>query len=52
VLIQAASAYPTNCSYSSIYVASAVTLGLGISKEDLIPAEIEIEVADQDELRM
>lgn len=34
--------------YSSIYVASAVALGLGISKEDLIPVEIEKEGADQE----
>jgi len=34
--------------YSSIYVASAVALGLGISKEDLIPEVIEKEGADQD----
>jgi len=34
--------------YSSIYVASAVALGLGISKEYLIPEVIEKEGADQD----
>ncbi|MCO4797940.1 MAG: protein translocase subunit SecF [Colwelliaceae bacterium] len=34
--------------YSSIYVASAVALALGISKEDLIPEVIEKEGADQD----
>lgn len=34
--------------YSSIYVASAVALGLGISKEDLIPEVIEKEGADQE----
>ena len=34
--------------YSSIYVASAVALSLGISKEDLIPEVIEKEGADQD----
>ena len=38
--------------YSSIYVASTVALGLGISKKDLIPEEIEKEGADQEELRM
>ncbi|WNC69455.1 protein translocase subunit SecF [Thalassotalea nanhaiensis] len=38
--------------YSSIYVASTVALGLGISKEDLIPEVIEKEGADQEELRM
>lgn len=38
--------------YSSIYVASSVALALGISKEDLIPEVIEVEGADQDELRM
>lgn len=34
--------------YSSIYVASLVALGLGISKEDLMPEVIEKEGADQD----
>ena len=34
--------------YSSIYVASAVALALGISKEDLIPDVIEKEGADQE----
>jgi len=34
--------------YSSIYVASSVALGLGITKEDLIPVEVEKEGADQD----
>ncbi|MGK0382155.1 MAG: preprotein translocase subunit SecF [Flavobacteriales bacterium] len=34
--------------YSSIYVASFVALTLGISKEDLMPTEIEKEGADQD----
>jgi preprotein translocase subunit SecF len=34
--------------YSSIYVASLVALTLGISKEDLMPTEIEKEGADQD----
>ncbi|MDG1731666.1 MAG: protein translocase subunit SecF [Thalassotalea sp.] len=38
--------------YSSIYVASSVALALGISKEDLIPEVIEVEGADQDEIRM
>jgi preprotein translocase subunit SecF len=38
--------------YSSIYVASLVALALGISKEDLIPEVIEVEGADQDEMRM
>lgn len=38
--------------YSSIYVASTVALALGISKEDLIPEVIEVEGADQDEIRM
>lgn len=38
--------------YSSIYVASTVALGLGISKEDLIPEVIEKEGADQEELKM
>ena len=36
--------------YSSIYVASAVALALGISKEDLIPEVIEKEGADQDQM--
>lgn len=36
--------------YSSIYVASLVALMLGISKEDLIPQEIEKEGADLDAL--
>lgn len=36
--------------YSSIYVASAIALGLGISKEDLIPEVIEKEGADQEEM--
>lgn len=34
--------------YSSIYVASSIALGLGISKEDLMPTEVEKEGADQD----
>jgi len=34
--------------YSSIYVASLVALTLGISREDLMPTEIEKEGADQD----
>jgi preprotein translocase subunit SecF len=34
--------------YSSIYVASLVALNLGISREDLMPTEIEKEGADQD----
>jgi preprotein translocase subunit SecF len=36
--------------YSSIYVASLVALTLGISKEDLMPTEIEKEGADQEPL--
>lgn len=36
--------------YSSIFVASVFALKLGISREDLIPAEIEKEGADQDPL--
>ncbi len=36
--------------YSSIYVASSVALALGISKEDLIPVEVEKEGADLDPL--
>lgn len=34
--------------YSSIYVASSIALSLGVSREDLIPQEIEKEGADQD----
>lgn len=36
--------------YSSIFVASVFALKLGISREDLIPTEIEKEGADQDPL--
>jgi preprotein translocase subunit SecF len=36
--------------YSSIYVASLVALALGVSKEDLMPTEIEKEGADQEPL--
>lgn len=36
--------------YSSIYIASAVAMMLGISKEDLMPTEVEKEGADQDPL--
>jgi preprotein translocase subunit SecF len=36
--------------YSSVYIASAVGLALGISKEDLMPTEIEKEGEDQDPL--
>ncbi len=36
--------------YSSIYVASAIALALGISKEDLIPEVIEKEGADQEQM--
>ena len=36
--------------YSSIYVASSIALGLGISKEDLMPPEVEKEGADQEGL--
>lgn len=38
--------------YSSIYVASLVALGLGISREDLIPEVIEKEGEEQDEMQM
>ncbi|WP_416305410.1 protein translocase subunit SecF [Neptunicella sp. SCSIO 80796] len=34
--------------YSSIYVASAIALMLGVKKEDLMPTEVEKEGADQD----
>jgi preprotein translocase subunit SecF len=36
--------------YSSIYVASSISLAMGISKEDLMPPEVEKEGADQDPL--
>ena len=36
--------------YSSIYVASTVALGLGISKEDLMPTVVEVEGQDLDTL--
>lgn len=36
--------------YSSIYVASNVALALGITKDDLMPIEVEKEGADQDAL--
>jgi len=36
--------------YSSIYVASSIALGLGISKEDLIPEVVEKEGADQEQM--
>ena len=36
--------------YSSIYVASNAALALGITKEDLMPPEVEKEGADQDAL--
>jgi len=36
--------------YSSIYVASSVALGLGITKEDLIPVEVEKEGEEQEVL--
>ena len=36
--------------YSSIYVASLVALGLGISREDLIPEVIEKEGSDQEQM--
>ena len=36
--------------YSSIYIASSVALALGISKEDLMPVQVEKEGADMDPL--
>ncbi len=36
--------------YSSIYVASTIALALGVSKEDLMPPEVEKEGAEQDSL--
>ncbi|RCU48778.1 protein translocase subunit SecF [Corallincola luteus] len=38
--------------YSSIYVASTIAMGLGISREDLMPTEVEKEGADQDPMMM
>ncbi len=38
--------------YSSIYVASAVALALGITKEDLMPVEVEKEGEDQDAMSL
>jgi len=38
--------------YSSIYVASSVALSLGITKEDLMPVEVEKEGQDQDEINL
>jgi preprotein translocase subunit SecF len=36
--------------YSSVYIASSVALALGISKEDLMPPQVEKEGADQEPL--
>lgn len=36
--------------YSSIYIASTVALAFGVSREDLMPPEVEKEGADQDPL--
>jgi len=36
--------------YSSVYVASGVAVALGVSKEDLIPVEVEKEGAEFDEM--
>lgn len=36
--------------YSSVYVASSVALSLGITKEDLMPVEVEKEGQDQEEI--
>ncbi|MAB20763.1 MULTISPECIES: protein translocase subunit SecF [Idiomarina] len=36
--------------YSSIYIASTVALAFGVSREDLMPTEVEKEGADQDPL--
>jgi len=36
--------------YSSVYVASSVAVSLGVSKEDLIPVEVEKEGAEFDEM--
>lgn len=38
--------------YSSIYVASSIALSLGISREDLMPTEVEKEGADQEEIKL
>ena len=37
--------------YSSIFVASSVALSLGVSRDDLMPTEVEKEGADQDPLQ-
>ncbi|WP_300319623.1 protein translocase subunit SecF [Idiomarina sp.] len=37
--------------YSSIYIASTVALAFGVSREDLMPSEVEKEGADQDPLQ-
>ena len=37
--------------YSSIYIASTVALAFGVSREDLMPPEVEKEGADQDPLQ-
>lgn len=38
--------------YSSIYVASSVALALGITKEDLMPVEVEKEGEDHEEINL
>lgn len=38
--------------YSSIYVASSIALSLGITKEDLMPVEVEKEGEDQEEMHL
>jgi len=38
--------------YSSVYVASSIALALGITKEDLMPVEVEVEGVDQDEAQL
>jgi len=38
--------------YSSVYVASSIALALGITKEDLMPVEVEVEGEDHEEMRL
>lgn len=38
--------------YSSVYVASSIALALGITKEDLMPVEVEVEGEEHEEMRL
>jgi len=38
--------------YSSVYVASSIALALGITKEDLMPVEVEVEGAEHEEVQL